>query len=161
MGFFDIQIGNFCRWVHSGSWSALVFIYTWIYNVFLHLFIFILFNLFLFTLILFNLRLQNVYNLSTKFSTLKCHSENRSRKAGCYTCLIPVYAVALSVLLIRSALAVIRSINALSPYAVLLANNSGSVMFSSAWSVSACTVSSAWSSARLNSFSRSDSVVSS
>lgn len=48
---------------------------------------FILFNLFLFTLILFNLRLQNVYNLSTKFITLKYHSENRSRKAGCYTCL--------------------------------------------------------------------------
>ena len=112
-------------------------------------------------LLLFNLRLQFVYNLSTKFSTLKCHSENRSRKAGCCTCLIPVYAVALSVLLIRSALAVIRSINALSPYAALLVNNSGSVMLSSAWSVSACTVSSAWSSARLNSFSRSDSTFSS
>nr|DAU08887.1 MAG TPA: hypothetical protein [Caudoviricetes sp.] len=38
-------------------------------------------------LLLFNLRLQNVYNLSTKFSTLKYHSENRSRKAGCCTCL--------------------------------------------------------------------------
>nr|DAO05075.1 MAG TPA: hypothetical protein [Bacteriophage sp.] len=25
--------------------------------------------------------------MSTKFSTLKQHSENRSRKAGCYTCL--------------------------------------------------------------------------
>ena len=124
MGFFNRKTGDFCRWVHGGSWSALVFIYTWLYNVFMLLFIFILFNLLLFTLILFNLRLQNVYNLSTKFSTLKYRSENRSRKAGCYTCLIPVYAVALSVLLIRSALAVIRSISALSPYAVLLANNS-------------------------------------
>nr|DAX77661.1 MAG TPA: hypothetical protein [Bacteriophage sp.] len=38
-------------------------------------------------LLLFNLRLQNVYNLSTKFSTLKYSSENRSRKAGYYTCL--------------------------------------------------------------------------
>lgn len=38
-------------------------------------------------LLLFNLRLQNVYNLSTKFSTLKYRSENRSRKAGVTTCL--------------------------------------------------------------------------
>ena len=161
MGLFNRQTGNICRWVHGGRRTALVFIYTWYINVFLLLFIFILFNLLLFNLIYINLRLQNVYNLSTKFNTLKYHSENRSRKAGCYTCLIPVYAVALSVLLILSALAVIRSINALSPYADLLDNNSGSVMLSSAWSVSACTVSSAWSSARLNSFSRSDSVVSS
>nr|DAP20811.1 MAG TPA: hypothetical protein [Bacteriophage sp.] len=87
MGLFDRQTGNFCRWVYGGSRSALVFIYTWLYNAFLHLFIFILFNLLLFNLIYINLRLQNVYNLSTKFSTLKCRSENRSRKAGCYTCL--------------------------------------------------------------------------
>ena len=38
-------------------------------------------------LLLFNLSLQNVYNLSTKFSTLKYRSENRSRKAGVTTCL--------------------------------------------------------------------------
>lgn len=87
MGFYNRQTGNFCRCVHGESRPALVFIYTWLYNVFLLLFIFILFNLLLFNLILFNLRLQNVYNLSTKFSTLKYHSENRSRKAGCYTCL--------------------------------------------------------------------------
>lgn len=87
MGFFDRQIGDFCRWVHGGSRSALVFIYTWYIIVFLLLFIFILFNLLLFNLIYINLRLQIVDNLSTKFSALKYHSENRSRKAGCYTCL--------------------------------------------------------------------------
>nr|DAH34902.1 MAG TPA: hypothetical protein [Bacteriophage sp.] len=51
-----------------------------------YLFLFYL-TFILFNLLLFNLRLQNVYNLSTKFSTLKCRSENRSRKASCYTCL--------------------------------------------------------------------------
>nr|DAJ88268.1 MAG TPA: hypothetical protein [Bacteriophage sp.] len=87
MGFFNRQTGNFCRWVYGGSWSALVFIYTWHIIVFLLLFIFILSTFILSNLLLFNLRLQNVYNLSTKFSTLKQRSENRSRKAGCYTCL--------------------------------------------------------------------------
>lgn len=87
MGLFNRQTSDFCRWVYGGSRSALVFIYTWLYNVFLLLFIFILFNLLLFNLIYINLRLQNVYNLSTKFSTLKCRSENRSRKAGVTTCL--------------------------------------------------------------------------
>lgn len=87
MGFLNRQTGNFCRWVYGGSRSALVFIYTWYIIVFLLLFIFILFNLLLFNLIYINLRLQIVDNLSTKFSTLKYHSENRSRKAGCYTCL--------------------------------------------------------------------------
>nr|DAT62380.1 MAG TPA: Golgin subfamily A member 5 [Caudoviricetes sp.] len=46
MGFFNKQTGNFCRWVYGGSRSALVFIYTWLYIVFLHLFIFILSNLY-------------------------------------------------------------------------------------------------------------------
>nr|DAT29477.1 MAG TPA: hypothetical protein [Caudoviricetes sp.] len=46
MGFFDRQTGNFCRWAHSGSRTALVFIYTWYIIVFLHLFIFILSNLY-------------------------------------------------------------------------------------------------------------------
>nr|DAO05076.1 MAG TPA: hypothetical protein [Bacteriophage sp.] len=42
MGLFDRQTGDFCRWVFGGSWSALVFIYTWYIIVFLHLFTFIL-----------------------------------------------------------------------------------------------------------------------
>nr|DAF43118.1 MAG TPA: hypothetical protein [Siphoviridae sp. ctLeh52] len=46
MRLFDRQTGDFCRWVHGGRWLALVFIYTWLYNVFLHLFIFILSNLY-------------------------------------------------------------------------------------------------------------------
>jgi hypothetical protein len=138
MGFLNRQTGDFCRWVYGGSWSALVFIYILGYTMSFCSYLLLFYLTFILSnLLLFNLRLQNVDILSTKFSTLKCRSENRSRKAGCYTCLIPVYAVALSVLLIRSALAVIRSISALSPYAVLLANNSGSVMLSSAWSVSA------------------------
>lgn len=87
MGLFNRQTGDFCRCVHGGSRPALVFIYTWYIIVFLLLFIFILFNLLLFNLIYINLRLQNVYNLSTKFSTLKYRSENRSRKAGVTTCL--------------------------------------------------------------------------
>nr|DAE32714.1 MAG TPA: hypothetical protein [virus sp. ctFlR8] len=46
MGFFNRQTGDLCRWVHGGRWSALVFIYTWYIIVFLHLFIFILSNLY-------------------------------------------------------------------------------------------------------------------
>ena len=42
MGFLNRQTGNFCRWVYGGSWSALVFIYTWYIIVFLLLFTFIL-----------------------------------------------------------------------------------------------------------------------
>nr|DAN23009.1 MAG TPA_asm: hypothetical protein [Bacteriophage sp.] len=38
--------------------------------------------------------------MSTKFSTLKCHSENRSRKAGCYTCLICICLFGLPVIII-------------------------------------------------------------
>nr|DAI07237.1 MAG TPA: hypothetical protein [Bacteriophage sp.] len=33
--------------MYGGSWSALVFIYTWLYNIFLLLFTFILSNLYL------------------------------------------------------------------------------------------------------------------
>lgn len=65
MGIFNRQTDDFGRWVHGGSWSDLVFIYTWYIIVFLLLFIFILFNLLLFNLIYTYLRLQNVYNLST------------------------------------------------------------------------------------------------
>ena len=88
MGFLNRQTGDFCRWVYGGSWSALVFIYILGYTMSFCSYLLLFYLTFILSnLLLFNLRLQNVYNLSTKFSTLKYRSENRSRKAGCYTCL--------------------------------------------------------------------------
>lgn len=89
MGFLNRQTGDFCRWVYGGSWSALVFIYILGYTMSFCSYLLLFYLTFILSnLLLFNLRLQNVDILSTKFSTLKCRSENRSRKAGCYTCLI-------------------------------------------------------------------------